>query len=84
MFSPYTIVQLYPINENPKDPDAEDASNIMRVISIKVSLKKEKNLTFKTEFHQDYCDDTRVIIQLMLYHNKVIQAFMFFSISLEF
>ena len=37
------------------DPDAEDAANIMRVISIK-----------------NYSDDIRVIIQLMQYHNKVI------------
>lgn len=35
------------------DPDTEDASNIMRVISVK-----------------DNCEDTRVIIQLLLYHNK--------------
>ena len=35
------------------DPDAEDAANIMRVISLK-----------------NYCEDTRVIIQLMMYHNK--------------
>ncbi len=38
-----------------QDPDAEDAANIMRVISIK-----------------NYSDDIRVIIQLMQYHNKVI------------
>ena len=36
------------------DPDAEDAANIMRVISIK-----------------NFCDEIRVIIQLMQYHNKV-------------
>ncbi|GAV00290.1 hypothetical protein RvY_11161-2 [Ramazzottius varieornatus] len=35
------------------DPDAEDAANIMRVISIK-----------------NFCDEIRVIIQLMQYHNK--------------
>merc|ERR1712008_177886 len=35
------------------DPDGEDASNIMRVISLK-----------------NYCEETRVIIQLMQYHNK--------------
>ena len=36
-----------------EEPDAEDAANIMRVISLK-----------------NYCEDTRVIIQLMMYHNK--------------
>ena len=40
-------------NKYSQYPDAEDASNIMRVISVK-----------------DYCEDTRVIIQLLLYHNK--------------
>ena len=40
-------------NKYSQDPDAEDASNIMRVISVK-----------------DFCEDTRVIIQLLLYHNK--------------
>lgn len=35
------------------DPDAEDAANIMRVISLK-----------------NYCEDVRVLIQLMQYHNK--------------
>jgi hypothetical protein len=35
------------------DPDAEDAANIMRVISMK-----------------NYCEDSRIIIQLMQYHNK--------------
>ena len=35
------------------DPDGEDASNIMRVISLK-----------------NFCEETRVIIQLMQYHNK--------------
>ena len=39
------------------NPDAEDAANIMRVISIK-----------------NYCDNIRVIIQLMQYHNKVKQS----------
>ena len=34
-------------------PDTEDASNIMRVISLK-----------------NFCEETRVIIQLMQYHNK--------------
>ena len=38
-----------------QDPDAEDAANIMRVISIK-----------------NYAHDVRVILQLMQYHNKVI------------
>lgn len=33
---------------------AEDAANIMRVISLK-----------------NYCETTRVIIQLLHYHNKV-------------
>ena len=42
-------------NKYCQDPDAEDAANIMRVISIK-----------------NYSDDIRVIIQLMQYHNKVI------------
>ena len=36
------------------DPDAEDAANIMRVISMK-----------------NYCAESRIIIQLMQYHNKV-------------
>lgn len=40
-------------NKYSQDPDADDASNIMRVIAVK-----------------DYCEDTRVIIQLLLYHNK--------------
>jgi hypothetical protein len=40
------------------DPDAEDAANIMRVISIK-----------------NFCDNIRVIIQLMQYHNKVPGSF---------
>jgi len=35
------------------DPDAEDAANIMRVISMK-----------------NYCEESRIIIQLMQYHNK--------------
>ena len=35
------------------EPDTEDMSNIMRVISLK-----------------NYCEETRVIIQLMQYHNK--------------
>ena len=35
---------------------AEDAANIMRVISLK-----------------NYCESTRVIIQLLHYHNKVEQ-----------
>ena len=35
------------------EPDAEDAANIMRVISLK-----------------NFCEETRVIIQLMQYHNK--------------
>jgi len=35
------------------DPDAEDAANIMRVISMK-----------------NYCAESRIIIQLMQYHNK--------------
>jgi len=35
------------------DPDAEDATNIMRVISMK-----------------NYCEESRIIIQLMQYHNK--------------
>ena len=35
------------------NPDTEDASNIMRVISLK-----------------NFCEETRVIIQLMQYHNK--------------
>ena len=37
------------------DPDAEDAANIMRVISMK-----------------NYCEESRIIIQLMQYHNKVL------------
>lgn len=44
-------------NKYCQDPDAEDAANIMRVISIK-----------------NYSDDIRVIIQLMQYHNKVING----------
>ena len=36
-----------------EEPDTEDMSNIMRVISLK-----------------NYCEETRVIIQLMQYHNK--------------
>ncbi|ESO05600.1 hypothetical protein HELRODRAFT_119046, partial [Helobdella robusta] len=40
-------------NKYCEDPDAEDAANIMRVISIK-----------------NYDDDTKVIIQLLQYHNK--------------
>ena len=36
-----------------ENPDTEDASNIMRVISLK-----------------NFCEETRVIIQLMQYHNK--------------
>ena len=61
-------------NKYCQDPDAEDASNIMRVISVKVSN------SFKLQFYkhrlsnvsplQDYCEDTRVIVQLLLYHNK--------------
>lgn len=40
-------------NKFTEAPDTEDASNIMRVISLK-----------------NYCEETRVIIQLMQYHNK--------------
>merc|ERR1740123_2938775 len=40
-------------NKYCQDPDAEDAANIMRVISIK-----------------NYCAESRIIIQLMQYHNK--------------
>ena len=40
-------------NKFSEEPDAEDAANIMRVISLK-----------------NFCEDTRVIIQLMMYHNK--------------
>ena len=41
-------------NKYCQDPDAEDAANIMRVISMK-----------------NYCAESRIIIQLMQYHNKV-------------
>ena len=41
-------------NKYCSDPDAEDAANIMRVISMK-----------------NYCAESRIIIQLMQYHNKV-------------
>merc|ERR1712038_883920 len=40
-------------NKYCQDPDAEDAANIMRVISMK-----------------NYCAESRIIIQLMQYHNK--------------
>merc|ERR1719232_2173444 len=40
-------------NKYCSDPDAEDAANIMRVISMK-----------------NYCAESRIIIQLMQYHNK--------------
>merc|ERR1719158_1801316 len=40
-------------NKYCSDPDAEDAANIMRVISMK-----------------NYCEESRIIIQLMQYHNK--------------
>jgi len=40
-------------NKYCSDPDAEDAANIMRVISLK-----------------NYCEESRIIIQLMQYHNK--------------
>ena len=55
-------------NKYCQDPDAEDASNIMRVISAKVTtiiLRYSHN-----NLLQDYSEDTRVIIQLLLYHNK--------------
>ena len=55
-------------NKYCQDPDAEDASNIMRVISAKVTtiiLRYSPN-----NLLQDYSEDTRVIIQLLLYHNK--------------
>ncbi|ESO01730.1 hypothetical protein HELRODRAFT_112655 [Helobdella robusta] len=42
-----------------EDPDAEDAANILRVVSIK-----------------NYCDDIRVIIQLLQYHNKAGRAYL--------
>ena len=41
---------------------AEDAANIMRVISLK-----------------NYCESTRVIIQLLHYHNKVFTFVEFYS-----
>lgn len=47
-------------NKYCQDPDAEDAANIMRVISIK-----------------NYSDEIRVIIQLMQYHNKVSNCFLY-------
>ncbi len=40
-------------NKFSETPDTEDASNIMRVISLK-----------------NFCEETRVIIQLLQYHNK--------------
>ena len=64
-------------NKYCQDPDAEDASNIMRVISVKVSVA---TISRSGQFYQhrlsnvsplqDYCEDTRVIVQLLLYHNK--------------
>jgi len=45
-------------NKYCEDPDAEDAANILRVISIK-----------------NYHDDIKVIIQLLQYHNKVINDY---------
>ena len=53
-------------NKYCQDPDAEDAANIMRVISIK-----------------NYSDDIRVIIQLMQYHNKVIQKLLSIIVFLK-
>ena len=41
-------------NKDAIDPDGEDASNIMRVISIK-----------------NYHSETKIIVQLLQYHNKV-------------
>ena len=58
-------------NKYSQDPDAEDASNIMRVIAVKVpspiliDIYSDHKISL-----QDYCEDTRVIIQLLLYHNK--------------
>ena len=58
-------------NKYSQDPDAEDASNIMRVIAVKVlpPMLIDKYSDHKTCL-QDYCEDARVIIQLLLYHNK--------------
>ena len=56
-----------------EEPDTEDMSNIMRVISLK-----------------NYCEETRVIIQLMQYHNKAyllnipgLKYFQFMKISFK-
>ena len=58
-------------NKYSQNPDAEDASNIMRVIAVKVlsTLLIDIYSDHKISL-QDYCEDTRVIIQLLLYHNK--------------
>ena len=53
VFSPQAAACLVLANKFSEEPDAEDAANIMRVISLK-----------------NFCEDTRVIIQLMMYHNK--------------
>ena len=52
-------------NKYSQDPDAEDASNIMRVIAVKVlpPMLIDKYSDHKRCL-QDYCEDARVIIQL--------------------
>ena len=48
------VHDVYVLPQYCADPDAEDAANIMRVISMK-----------------NYSAESRIIIQLMQYHNKV-------------
>ena len=48
------VLDVYVLPQYCADPDAEDAANIMRVISMK-----------------NYSAESRIIIQLMQYHNKV-------------
>ena len=42
-------------NSRSNDPDSEDASNIMRIVSVK-----------------NYCESTRIIVQLIRHSNKVV------------
>ena len=44
-----------------QDPDAEDASNIMRVISIKVVLHQKLSRGESVTFSR-YCDDPYILI----------------------
>ena len=68
-------------NKYCQDPDAEDAANIMRVISIKNYAHDVRVILQLMQYHnkvimrvisiKNYAHDVRVILQLMQYHSKV-------------